>query len=136
MFSRRPSALAADLIRLFHITPSDARRADGVFTTVVVPEGTALSTEGGTTKQLVLLLDGKVTVSRGGEVIIVLGPGSVIGEITALGVRDEQTATAVASSECKVAVASRTDFHKIKDVTSLFLHMHHLVSVRTLSTTA
>ena len=136
MFNRKLSPFAMELIKLFHLKPGDARAAEAVFTNVTVPEGTKLSSEGSTTRQLVLVLQGEVEVSRDGEIINVLGPGSVIGEITALDVRHEQTATAVATTECRVAIASATDLPRIKDVTGLFLHMHHLASVRTLSPTA
>lgn len=133
---RKPTSFALELMRLFHLSARDAAAAEQIFTTVDVPAGTELSWEGSTTRQLVLVLDGEVEVTRNGEVITTLGPGSVLGEITALGVRHEQTASAVTTKPSRIAAAGHHDLAAIKNVTGLFLHMQHLASVRTLQPTA
>lgn len=134
-FFRKPSPFASELMRLFHLSARDAAAAEQIFTTVEVPAGTELSWEGSSARQLVLILDGEVEVTRDGEVVTTLGPGSVLGEITALGVRHEQTASAATTKPSRIAAAGNNDIAAIRNVTGLFLHMQHLASVRTLQPT-
>jgi CRP-like cAMP-binding protein len=133
---RKPSPFALDLMRLFHLSAREAAAAEKIFTTVEVPAGTELSWEGSSTRQLVLILDGEVEVTRNGEHVTTLGPGSVLGEITALGVRHEQTASATTTVPSRIAAAGTHDIASIRGVTGLYLHMQHLVSVRTLQPTS
>ena len=130
---KKHSPFVQDLIRLFHLSPRDAAACESVFTTLEVPAGTELSWEGSSTKQLVLILDGEVEVTQGGSRIALLQAGDVLGEITALGVRAEQTASAVTTRPSRIAAAGSHDIGGLRNITGLFLHMQHLASVRTLA---
>lgn len=128
-YSKLP-APAKEIASLFHLSKRDALRALGIFTEVPAAAGTELAWEGSGTKQLILVLEGEVEVSRDGNVVAVLGPGSVLGEITALGITREQTASAVMRTSGRVAAAGANEMHKLRDCTGLYLHLQHLASKR------
>lgn len=106
-------ALGVELTSLYGLSKKDARLAETVFTTVSVRSGTELAWEGSGVKQLVLLLDGEVEVTRDGDHLATLHRGDVLGEITALGLSVNQTASAVATRESRIAVAGSKDIAKI-----------------------
>jgi len=94
---RKLGSLGSELVQVFGLSKKDARAAEGMLTTVSVKAGKELAWEGSAVKQLILVLDGEITVTRDGEYLATLGAGSVLGEITALGIQREQTASAFAS---------------------------------------
>lgn len=98
---------------LYGLSKKDARLAEGVFTSLNVKPGTELAWEGSGVKQLVLLLDGQIEVTRDGEHLANLQSGDVLGEITALGLSTNQTASAVVVRESRIAVAGSRDIAKI-----------------------
>lgn len=128
-YSKLP-ALAREIAALFHLSKRDANRVMGIFTEVAVKPGTELAWEGSGTKQLILVLEGELEVTRDGEVVALLGPGSVLGEITALGITREQTASATMRTPGRVAAAGSTEMHKLRDCTGLYIHLQHLASKR------
>lgn len=125
------SPFAAELRRLYHLSAKDARLAEKMFTNLDVPADTELAWEGRSTRQLVLVLDGEVEILRNGERIDVLGPGAVIGEISALGIRRYQTASARTTKPSRIAAAGTRDIAFLNGCTGLYLHMQHLASKRT-----
>jgi len=129
LFSKLP-ALSKEIAALFKLSNADARRAAGIFTEVSVSSGTELAWEGSRPSQLVLILEGEVEVVRDGEVIALLGPGSVLGEITTLGVTREQIASATMRTAGRVAAAGPSDVVKLRECTGLYLHLQHLASKR------
>jgi CRP-like cAMP-binding protein len=126
----KTTPFAREVASLFKLNLADARKADEIFTEVSVKAGTDLAWEGSDTKQLVLILDGEVEVTRDGELVAVLGPGSVLGEITALDIKRTQTASATMRTDGRIAAAGRTDLGKLRDCTGLYLHLQHLASRR------
>ena len=129
LFSKLP-ALSIEIAALFKLSNTDARRAASIFTEVAVTSGTELAWEGTGFSQLVLILEGEVEVVRDGEVIALLGPGSVLGEITTLGITREQTASATMRTAGRVAAAGSSDVAKLRECTGLYLHLQHLASKR------
>ena len=110
---RKLGSLGSELVQVFGLSKKDARAAEGMLTTVSVKAGKELAWEGSAVKQLILVLDGEITVTRDGEYLATLGAGSVLGEITALGIQREQTASAFASKDSRIAVAGSRDIAKL-----------------------
>ena len=110
---RKLGSLGRELVQVFGLSKKDAKAAEGMLTAVSVKAGRELAWEGSGVKQLVFLLDGEITVTRGGEHLATLGAGEVLGEITALGIQREQTASAVASKDSRIAVAGSSDISKL-----------------------
>lgn len=128
-FSKIPP-LSREIASLFRLTEADARRSTGLFTEVVAPAGTELTTQGSRCSQLILVLEGEVEVTKDGELIAILGPGSVLGEITTLGIENMQTATATMRSAGRVAAAGALELPALRRCTGLYLHLQHLASKR------
>jgi len=69
-----------------------------------VKEGTIVMQQGDEGSEVMLLLDGVVSVSVDGEVVAELGPGAVLGERAVLE-HGTRTSTVVATTACRIAVA-------------------------------
>ena len=66
-------------------------------------EGDTLVREGDEGRDLFLILDGVLTVERGGEPVAEVGPGAILGEKALLG-DGKRTATLVATTDARIAV--------------------------------
>ena len=73
------------------------------------PAGTALTREGETGHEFIIVLDGEVEVRRGDDVIATRGPGTYVGEIALLDHRP-RTATVVAKTPIKIEVIAQREF--------------------------
>jgi len=73
------------------------------------PAGEVLTREGEEGREFIVLLDGEVEVTRGGQVIATLGPGSHFGEI-ALIAHGPRTATVTATTPVTVEAIGRSGF--------------------------
>jgi CRP-like cAMP-binding protein len=124
------SSLSREIAGLFRLSAGDARRTEGVFSEVVTKTGTEIVSQGSRSAQLILVLEGEVAVTRDGEQVAILGPGSVLGEITTLGIEQLQTATATMLSPGRLAAAPAQDLPKLRACTGLYLHLQHLASKR------
>jgi CRP-like cAMP-binding protein len=124
------SAPVQEMASLLHLSRRHARIADQIFTEAKIPAGTTLSTQGSSTKQLVFVLDGEIDISRDGVSIATLSRGDVLGEITALDIATEQTATAVTLTDARVLVAGRRDLWNLANCTGLHLHLQSTASKR------
>ncbi|MFI5045789.1 MAG: cyclic nucleotide-binding domain-containing protein [Acidimicrobiia bacterium] len=78
-------------------------------TPVDVPAGTVLAEEGAVGAEFFIVLDGRVDVVQGDEVIATRGAGSHLGEIALLADRP-RTATLVTTTPVRTVVASRREF--------------------------
>jgi len=128
------SAPVQEMASLLHLSRQHARIADQIFTEAKIPAGTTLATQGSNVKQLVFILDGEVSVSRDGVLIATLSRGDVLGEITALDIAPEQTATAVTLTDARVLVAGRRDLWSLVSCTGLHLHLQSTASKRLVGT--
>jgi CRP-like cAMP-binding protein len=128
------SAPVQEMASLLHLSRQHARIADQIFTEAKVPAGTTLSTQGSNVKQLVFVLDGEIGVSRDGVSLATLSRGDVLGEITALDIAPEQTATAVTLTDARVLVAGRLDLGNLVSCTGLHLHLQSTASKRLVGT--
>ena len=131
MIKPRLSPTSQEIADLFRLNRRDARVAQQIFTELTVTAGTELAQEGSHQQQLVLILDGEVAVSKGGEVVATLRRGDVLGEITAVGARTFQTATCVTTTEARISVAGHKDIARIRECPGLYRHIQHLTSKRT-----
>ena len=135
MFKKNHTSHAIqEMASLLHLSKQHARIADGIFTEAKIPAGTNLSTQGSTIKQLVFILDGEIEVSRDGVKIATLSRGDVLGEITAINIALEQTATAVTLTDARVLVAGRRDLWNLVSCTGLYLHLQSTASKRLVGT--
>jgi len=73
-----------------------------------VKKGTVLAEEGAPSSELYLLLDGVLRAEKGGERLAEYGPGALLGERASLE-GGRRSATLVAVTPCRVAVAAATD---------------------------
>jgi CRP-like cAMP-binding protein len=71
-------------------------------------EGTVITRQGEPGCDVMLILDGMVTVDVDGEVVAELGPGAIIGVHAAL-TGGTRTATVSATTDCRLAVADGAD---------------------------
>lgn len=131
MKSSRPSPLARELAGLYRLRTDSARVAAGIFDAVTVPAGVTLTEQGAPARQVVLVLDGTVEVVRDGAVVAVLSAGDVLGEISVLGAAPAQTATAITTTPCRLAVATADRLGRLRDCTQLYIRLQHLASKRT-----
>ena len=69
---------------------------------LTAPAGQRLTEEGAEPNGAYLIVDGEVTVKRGGDEISRLGPGELVGEIALLNWARKQTATVEAATDIEV----------------------------------
>jgi CRP-like cAMP-binding protein len=77
-----------------------------------MPAGRALTREGLSGREFFIILDGNVSVSRGGETVATLGPGDFFGEIALLD-GGPRTATATTSTPCRLLVLAHREFDSL-----------------------
>jgi CRP-like cAMP-binding protein len=81
---------------------------------VDLPAGHVLMREGASGSEFWVIVDGTVSIVRGGATIRTLGPGDFLGEI-ALVDDGPRTATATTESPAKLLVLGRREFHSLMD---------------------
>jgi CRP/FNR family transcriptional regulator, cyclic AMP receptor protein len=69
---------------------------------MTAPAGSTLTEEGAKPDGAYLIIDGEVTVQRGGQEVARLGPGEFVGEIALLNWSASRTATVVAATDLDV----------------------------------
>jgi CRP-like cAMP-binding protein len=97
-------------VPLFATLPKDQRLVIAQLAThLEAPAGEELTREGDEGREFIILLDGEVEVSRGGQVITTLGPGSYLGEIALMAHRP-RTATITAKTPVSAESIGRSGF--------------------------
>jgi CRP/FNR family cyclic AMP-dependent transcriptional regulator len=107
---RRP--IDEDLARvpLFaELSKAQLRALSALATPITVHPGRVLMREGEAGKELMVIVEGKAEVQRGGNVIATRGPGDFFGEIALL-LDLPRTASVIAQSEMKIEVIDRRSF--------------------------
>lgn len=79
---KRPERLK-DLPRFGALSSGEMRKIAGAGTIVTVPERWSMIWEGSPPDQVYLIVEGRVSVTRGGKEIAQLEPGHIVGEISA-----------------------------------------------------
>jgi CRP/FNR family cyclic AMP-dependent transcriptional regulator len=103
----------------------ELKQLDRATTRTEFPAGHVLCREGAVGRELVILLDGKAAVERGGVEITVLGPGDFIGEMSLLD-GGPRSATVTTLTDVSALVLMPHEFwHVIDEVPSL---SHKLLS--------
>jgi CRP/FNR family cyclic AMP-dependent transcriptional regulator len=86
---------------------------------ITMTAGTVIVDQGQTGREAFVVLDGEVTVKRGGRKINTMGPGAVVGELSLLD-HGPRTATAVCETDCELLVIDQRHFRTVlEDVPSL-----------------
>ena len=94
------------------------------------PAGATLFAEGTSGEVMYVILDGEVEVRVQNELVEVLGPGEIVGEM-ALIKPQPRTATVVARSDCRLAVIDEQRFLYMVSDTPLFsLHVMRVLLER------
>ncbi len=95
-----------------------------------VEAGATICREGEPGDSMYAIVEGKVEITVGGRLIEVLGPGDVFGEMSLID-RSPRSATAIAKSECSIAVIDERRFGYMVQQTPYFaLEMLRTLSVR------
>lgn len=98
---------------------------------VSVPAGKELVREGDFSYDVLAIEEGTASVTRGGESVAELGPGSIIGEIGVLE-RSQRNATVTATSPMLLVALDRWDIKKLaKQAPSAMDQLKALVEART-----
>src|SRR5262245_41489927 len=95
-----------------------------------LPSGATLFAEGTTGEVMYVILEGEVEVRMRHEVVEVLGPGEIVGEM-ALIKPQPRTATVVARSDCRLAVIDEKRFlYMVSDTPFFSLHVMRVLVER------
>jgi len=79
---------------------------------ITMTAGTLIVDQGQMGREAFVLLDGEVTVRRGGRKVVTLGPGAVVGELSLLD-HGPRTASVICDSECSLFVLDQRHFQKV-----------------------
>ena len=79
---------------------------------VTMTEGTLIVDQGQMGREAFVLLEGDVTVRRGGRKVVSLGPGAVVGELSLLD-HGPRTASVVCDTDCTLFVLDQRHFQKV-----------------------
>ncbi len=113
MNRRHPSPLGTT--PPFDETPRrELREFESLSTIVTLDEGQTLMFEGAFGNDVLILTEGRLEISRGGESVAVVEPGAVVGE-QALLLHEPRNATVTASTDCTVAAMTRHEFSSVLD---------------------
>jgi CRP/FNR family transcriptional regulator, cyclic AMP receptor protein len=95
-----------------------------------IPAGRVLMRQGAPGRELVVLVEGEVTVERDGATIAVRRDGDHVGEL-ALVIGRPRTATVTATTDLRVLVLDRTSFERLlQAVTSIAVKVVKAVAER------
>jgi CRP/FNR family transcriptional regulator, cyclic AMP receptor protein len=79
---------------------------------VTMTSGTVLVEQGQLGREAYVVLDGRLSVKRGGRKILAIGPGAVVGELALLD-HGPRTATVVCESDCDLFVIDQRHFRGV-----------------------
>ena len=104
-------------------------------TTVTVPAGRRLSTQGAVGRQFAVVLEGQLSVHRDGHPIATLHTGDCVGEIALLaGPTASATATVEAADAATVWVLSASEFKElVEGVPTMANRLNHIGLIRAAS---
>jgi len=79
---------------------------------ITMTAGTVIVDQGQLGREAFVVLDGQVTVKRGGRKIVTMGPGAVVGELSLLD-HGPRTATVVCDTDCVLFVLDQRHFRSV-----------------------
>ena len=79
---------------------------------VTMTEGTLIVDQGQMGREAFVVIDGEVTVRRGGRKVVSLGAGAVVGELSLLD-HGPRTASVVCDTDCTLFVLDQRHFQKV-----------------------
>lgn len=83
------------------------------FSTVMnIAAGAALTTEGRTGREVILIVEGSAVVSRGGDIIAEVGPGDIVGERSVV-TGEARNATVMTTTKVTALVFSDWEFRTL-----------------------
>ena len=92
--------------------------------------GTVIFAEGDRADSMYVVLDGELDVWVGSNLLEVIGPGGIIGEMALID-RNTRSATAVAKSTCRLALVDERRFQFMVQETPYFaLHVMRVMAER------
>ena len=106
---KRADEHLAEVAMFRDLQSRDLKTLAGRLTNRTVPAGTTLIEEGRVGYEAFIITEGTAVVTRRGETIDTLGPGTCVGEL-ALVDHGSRTATVTATTEMQVLVLSQPDF--------------------------
>lgn len=86
---------------------------------ITMTAGTIIVDQGQLGREAFVVLDGQVTVKRGGRKITTMGPGAVVGELSLLD-HGPRTATVVCDTDCVLFVLDQRHFRGVLESNSSF----------------
>ncbi|HWE67669.1 MAG TPA: cyclic nucleotide-binding domain-containing protein [Acidimicrobiales bacterium] len=114
---------------------SELARVAQLLTMVTVPAGRVLVREGAGADEFIVIVEGEVEVSQGGQTIATLGRGGLVGEMALVqepGQR-RRNATVTALTDMVIYVGSLLEFREILHVApSVADKVHQTIASRTL----
>ena len=110
--NRRISAMRAHPV-FADCSRRELAEIDGLGAGIEVAAGRTLIREGSTGRECFVTLDGTAVVSRAGELVGVIGPGSIVGEMALLD-DTRRNATVVASTPMQLLVLDRREFARLR----------------------
>ncbi len=97
------------------VSRAEQTRFESLSTVLALPAGDVLMQEGAFGNEAMLVLEGDLVIERNGDVVAMVGPGSVVGE-AALLLNEPRNATVTAASDVVVAAMSRREFSSILEM--------------------
>lgn len=95
-------------------TNHELEQIDHLITTVPIPAGRKLTTEGQHGREFIVIVEGQATVSVGGDVVATVGPGDFVGEISLLD-GGPRTATVVCDTDVVAKIIGYREFSQLLD---------------------
>ena len=95
---------------------------------ITMTAGTLIVDQGQMGREAFILLDGEVTVRRGGRKVVTLGPGAVVGELSLLD-HGPRTASVICVTDCTLFVLDQRHFQKV-------IEQHPQIAMKLLGTLA
>jgi CRP-like cAMP-binding protein len=93
-------------------TKKELQALDSACTEVSYPAGRVLCREDEVGRELMIILDGKATVERGGQHVTTLGPGEFLGELSLLD-HGPRTATVTADTDISLLVLTPSELASV-----------------------
>jgi CRP-like cAMP-binding protein len=84
------------------LTKDEAQELAAIAEESSAKQGAKLFAEGDAGDSIIVVLEGQVEITKGGQALAQIGEGSVLGEMSLLGEGGKRTATAIALSDAKL----------------------------------
>ncbi len=93
---------------------SQQRSLARLMTSIKVPAGQVLTTEGKPGREFMIIMDGAASVRRGSQLVATLGAGDFLGEMSLI-TGTPQSATVTAETDMVLEILNRREFSSLLD---------------------